>query len=124
MEMGMRLVLKYVGGADPFEGDRTLWLRALPNNAQVMSATMQITPRSDPATKAMFVETIRFTDPPTWGATTVAGGGAAEVDFHNRRTLNSVTGAVGAVLLVDFGGTFLEINEHGAIKGPTDNPYV
>jgi hypothetical protein len=44
----MRLNTTYEGAADPFEGDRTLWLAALPAEATVLRAALTVRPSPPP----------------------------------------------------------------------------
>ncbi|HEX2621470.1 MAG TPA: hypothetical protein VHL11_15030, partial [Phototrophicaceae bacterium] len=44
----MKLDEQYLGTNDGFEGDRTLWLRSLPANAQVTRALVTIKPALPP----------------------------------------------------------------------------
>lgn len=120
----MRLNDRYDGGNDPFQGDRILQLRGLPVGARIERATAIVTPVSNAGGAEPFTETIRFSDRTgDWGATkTQVTGRWVEVDFHARRTLARVKGSnlQGATLQVDLGGAFVEINENGGVKTPSD----
>jgi DNA-binding beta-propeller fold protein YncE len=123
----------YDGGADPFEGERTVIWRSLPSNAIVTKATIQVTPVAA-AGGTLFEETITFVNSGagSLGATRNTGSGFAEIDFHKRRTLARVqgtgvpanTGITGAHLQVDLGGLYVEINEKGAIRTPNDKAFA
>lgn len=122
----MKLTDRYDGRESPFEGDRTLVWRSLPDNAWVTKASVKLRPASGPAGE-LFEEVITFTNGQgVWGATKTAGTGFIEVDFHKRRTPARVmgTGAAGAHLQVDLGsGVYVEINDKGAIRAPNDKLF-
>lgn len=125
----MKLNDRYDGSNDPFQGDRVLHLSGLPVGACIQTATAIVTPVSTGEGIEPFVETIRFNDGiGDWGATkTQVRDRWVEVDFHSRRTLARVRGAnlQGATLQVDLGGAFVEINENGGIKTPSDpDPFT
>src|SRR5436190_5227415 len=126
----MRITAGYDGSASPFEGERTVQLRALPVDAQVTLATARLEPVGGPD----FAERAEFAAPAdpagvrqgTWGAVAVRSGvpatfgpHAVEVRFHARRTLASVagTGLAGADLLADLGGGFIVVNGAGGFGG-------
>jgi hypothetical protein len=114
----VKLKTTYLGRDEPFEGDRTLWLRALPAGAKVTRAT--ITLKDD----APFQETFTFVTPADsgelpakdWGITKTSPGSFIEVDFHARRTLVGVTGSGGSsTLQVDLGGVYVGIANDGTM---------
>jgi len=121
----MKLTDNYDGSAVPFEGDRTLLWTSLPAGAKVSKATLSLAPVGPPG-GTLFQEEIRFPiNQGDWGATKVVGANGnpyVEIDFHKPRTLVSVDqkGLIGASMQIDLGGVFVEINDAGAIKTPTD----
>ena len=123
----IRMILtdQYDGSADPLEGDRTIIWRSLPVGAQIVSATITVTPVAAP-TGSLFEEIITFTgNLGSLGATKDGGSAFVEVDFHKRRTLAAVAGnsLTVATLQVDLGGLYVEINDKGAIKSPGDTLF-
>jgi len=124
-----------VGGNAPFEGDLTFRWQTIPANAKILRATATVTP-VDSKLGGPFTELLRFTNGTgDFGATKAGGtsGGRSwvEVDFHSRRTLAGITGSFGAItgstggceLQVDVGGgTYVEINQNGAFRTPSDPP--
>lgn len=118
----MKLNEWYQGGNEPFEGDRTLWLRNLPANALVLRALVTITPISQNKDKP-FEETISFAvDGNALGATKVRTASFIEVDLHARRTLSGLEGGgiAGMTLQIDMGGTYVDLNDRGTMKTPSD----
>ncbi len=113
---------RFEGSRTPFEGDRQLILRSLPEGAQVTKATLLVEPVAPPG-GVIFEERIDFAgDQGDWGARKLETTSFAEVDFHIRRTLSSVLGSGlnGASLQVDLGGLYVPINELGAMSNPED----
>ncbi len=121
----------FKGSQTPFEGDHTLLLRGLPNGAQVNKATVRLKPVA-PSGAPLFEEVIHpgSSEPKeSWGATllersaTSPASGSAEVDFHTRRTLASVSGSGldNANLYIELGGVYMPINQQGAIDSPDDD---
>lgn len=142
----MKLHDYYWGSDDPFEGDRMLWLRSLPAEAQVTKATITLTPEV-PTDGKLFKETFVFTTDvgsgelpaDDWGITKVPEqpGLFVEVDFHARRTLAAVMGSQGsnignvpgtethgASLQVDMGGSYVGIANDGTFMAPDKTPWV
>ena len=130
----MRLNATYRGGDDPFEGDRVIELRALPDGALVQRATLTVTPtNAAPAPpRAPFEEHFVFGTARAdelaaadWGVTATGANSSVEVDLHARRTLASTAGAgiAGATLTVDVGGLYVELNENGAVRAPDDDLF-
>jgi DNA-binding beta-propeller fold protein YncE len=124
----MKLIDRYDGSNDPFEGDRTLLLKTIPVGARINRASAVITPVDATGGVNPFTETITFTRTSgTWGATKTsvltAQARWVEVDFHARRTLAGVNGSglTNSTLQVDLGGAFVEINANGGIKTPSDS---
>jgi hypothetical protein len=116
---------RFDGGSTPFEGRREVLWRQLPEGAEIRSARATVTPvgAGDPEP---FVETLTFDGAQgTLGATRRAvaapdgSSGWVEVDFHARRTLDSVSGPElgGASLLVDLGGVFNPVGRDGSLGG-------
>src|SRR5258706_1195448 len=120
-------------GIDRFEGDRVLRWRSIPAEARIVSAKATITP-IDAKLGGPFAEPLNFNGragefgatiskgrngPPTTAPTT----GWLEVDFHARSTLAGIRGRFShTTLQVDVGGgTYVEINQAGAFKTPSDN---
>jgi hypothetical protein len=104
------------GWAHPFEGDRTLVLRGLPEGARVTAARVTVSPDSaDPLERIEFADTRG-----DWGATQSSGGGQALVEFHARRRLVSVEGTGGATALkhVELGGALVPVAADGTLGGP------
>jgi len=134
----VKLAASHRGGDQPFEGDRTVTLVALPKDAVVSRAQVAVTPATPwDSGIGMFEEVIDFRsggDP--LGATKEGPSGPVadlfvlEVDFHTRRTLVSVdvatgTNLPGCELQVDMGGgVFIELNDRGAIRVPDDNAFL
>jgi len=118
---------RFEGSRAPFEGNRLLMLRSLPEGAQVTNTTVTLTPVSPPG-DALFEERITFQGTQgEWGArlresTEEDDPCFVEVDFHARRTLSNVTGSNlnGAKLQVDIGGLYVSINKLGAMATPGD----
>ncbi len=127
-------------GDAAFEGDRALRWRSIPANARIVSATATVTPVDAKLGGGPFTEILRFKDGVgEFGATKAEGPASGiswvEVDFHNRRTLAGVVGSFGAIssitggsiggsaLQVDVGGgTYVEVNQNGAFRTPSDPP--
>jgi hypothetical protein len=118
----MKLTTTYWGGDDLFEGDRTVWLRALPAGAIVTQATLTLKP-AQRALDAQFQETFTFSSlansgellASDWGITQIANQ-SVEIDFHARRTLAAVQGTGGALTLqVDLGGAYVGVSNDGTI---------
>lgn len=131
---------------DPFEGDRTLWLRSLPAGAKVTKATLVLTPVA-PFNGKRFEETFVFNaavgadelNAEDWGVNKIPEepGPFVEVDFHARRTLAAVRGSqggnignvpgtetLGASLQVDIGGSYVGIANDGTFMAPDKTPWV
>ncbi|WP_322748760.1 MULTISPECIES: YncE family protein [unclassified Frankia] len=122
----MRRREHFDGAGAPFEGDRTVWLRSIPQGARLSSAVLTLTPVA-PAGSPMFEEIISFSgEVGTWGATLSRGDMPGlrwtELDFHQRRTLTRIRGGnlTGAELQVDFGGVYVRLNNRGAPLSPND----
>lgn len=123
------MILRVVhdGGADPFEGERELVLRRLPADARVIAARATVTPVDASRGSDPFAEEIAFRSAEggsgalgDWGTTQVSGPGWAEIDFHARRTLAGLrgNGLTDAGLQVDLGGSFVRVDEDGALAAP------
>ena len=123
----MRLTDRYDGSGDPFEGERTVVWRSLPEGALVTKATISVAPRMAPGT-SHYVETLRFgAGGAAFGATirqavaAVAAitDGVVEVDFHARRTaigFSGITVAAANALSVELGGGIvLAVGKDGTI---------
>jgi predicted flap endonuclease-1-like 5' DNA nuclease len=113
----------FFGGAAPFQGDVTLRLRSIPANARIVKATATVKPLDSP-----FTQVISFDgNGQDFGAIRNNTSDWAEVDFHARRTLASVTGdnLAKTTLQADFGGgAYVDISRTGAVKGPPpDLPF-
>lgn len=124
----MRINERYHGGESAFEGNRTLWLRSLPEGARVRRATLMLAP-AEPPSGNLFEETIVFIgNQGDWGATRTTGLNFVEVDFHARRTPVSINTSVNPAaplnLAVDIGGgVFMQItNEGGFVTNAGDTP--
>lgn len=126
----MILRVSHDGGADPFEGERELVLRRLPADARVISARATVTPIDASGGSDPFVEEIGFTGASgalgDWGATQVRGSGWTEIDFHARRTLAGFRGSqlANGRLQTDLGGSFVTVDQGGAILGPSGSPLL
>lgn len=129
----MLLTVEWDGAQIPFEGDRTIHIRTIPEGAKVVNARVAVTP-VDPGASTVnpndsFVEHIVFSGAgPTWGANRVQGADFVEVDFRARRTMaaaqiSGVNAAFPGTLQIDPGGAYVEINEHGAIFTPGDTRF-
>ena len=115
----MRLTATYRGGEDPFQGDRTLVLRLVPEGARVLAARVTVSPAA-PEGEGDPVEDIDFAADGhgPWGATrtVLEEGAAVAVDFHARRRLDSVVGTGGdATLQADLGGVLVDVSQDGVI---------
>ena len=126
----MKLTTTFPTGPLPFEGDRELVVRGIPENARITSARVRVRPTGFAADFSIVPEPISFLDPDAerFGATRSFGAGDppwVEVDFHARRTLASVSGSelTDATLQVDMGGAFVEINRNGAVKSDSDESF-
>jgi DNA-binding beta-propeller fold protein YncE len=122
-----------VGGNAPFEGDLIFRWQTIPANAKIVKATATVTP-IDSKLGGPFTELLRFTNGTgDFGATKATGTTVdrswVEVDFHSRRTLAGMTGSFGNLadagggceLQVDVGGgTYVELNQNGAFRTPSD----
>lgn len=129
----MKLREHYLGGDDPFEGDRRLWLRSLPAGARVTAAKITLTPVTAPTAAGPFEETFVFSRndltegdlfADDWGVNQAPTNpeGSVEVDFHGRRTVVGVRGSGGpATLQVDLGGVYANIARDGTLATP-NNP--
>ncbi|RIK44198.1 MAG: hypothetical protein DCC55_03140 [Chloroflexi bacterium] len=123
----MKLREHYLGGADPFEGDRRLWLKSLPAGARVTAAKITLTPVTGPSATEPFEETFVFSPSALtdgellaadWGVTRTPSTASAvvEIDFHTRSTLAGVTGSGGvANLQIDMGGVYVGIADDGTM---------
>lgn len=135
----MKLTDCYRGGDDPFRGDRTLWLRSLPEGARVSRAVVSLAPaKGSGAGSSLFQETFAFgpvapgeLSAADWGVTKTPAeaGPSREVDFHARCTLVSVLGSVegssaSPFLQVDLGGMFVGVAEDGGMMAPEKPPYT
>src|SRR4051794_35850259 len=117
---------RFEGGSAPFEGDRTVWVRSIPEGAQLSAAVLTLTPVAA-AGSPLFEESITFAgDVGTFGATQSRNDAGllhwTELDFHQRRTVTRVRGGAltGAEVQVDLGGLYVQLNPVGAPKGPND----
>lgn len=126
----MKLTTTYQGGKDPFERDRTLWLRSLPAGGRVTRATVKLTP-------AVFADSIIFDDQTgvgEWGATRdpaalTQANHQATASLHARRTVTAVAASreidQGRVTVqVDMGGTWVAVATDGTILASDKQPLV
>lgn len=129
----MKLFEKYHSRDGPFEGDRTLWLRSLPVNATIRSATLSLMPLAN-------TETISFDDETgagNWGAqrhppAIDAATFWASAALGARRTISAVTAtrenntfpSAGATVQVDIGGSWVDIAADGTIRTPDKRPLL
>lgn len=132
----MKIQDRYNGKDVLFEGKRTILFKSIPVGAKIVSARIIVTPVNASGQQLPAIETISFGEGSNIGsitnqsgqfATKTQGTGWVEVDFHGRRTLVSVSGTllIETSLQVDIGGgSFIEINENGAFKGPDENQYL
>lgn len=121
----MRLTAARRAGPAPFEGDLTLQLHGLPQDALVTAATVALTPSTPLGGEEPFTYVVRPGDPGPLGCTVTSGAGFAEVDLHARRTLRALSGVFErATLQADAGGVFLKIADNGTIAGPQDAELV
>ncbi len=119
----MKLSVQFEGQSDPFEGDRTLRLKALPIGAQITGA--QITAKPKQA-----VETITFNGGiGNWGATKEPAKPDywVAVDLHARRMVSQVTAFIKLGIVpdevtvqVDIGGVWVRLAADGSIATPDD----
>lgn len=121
----MNLTEVYAGENEPFEGDLTLWLRALPEGASATRATLTLKPVAA-AGGTLFRESIRFGGSQgELGATLTTGGNFLEVDFHARRTLLRAAGAGNnPTLQVDMGGAFIGVAADGTFIANGATPWA
>ena len=129
----------------PFEGDLTLWLRSLPQNAQVTKAVVTVSPAVGESETTAEAFEIRF-DPPgseTWGATRSPDSQDqpwASIDLHARRTITAILatrpndgsespsdGSEGGLedeseqpvtVQISLGGNWVTLADDGSILGP------
>jgi hypothetical protein len=140
----MKLSTQYQGEHDPFEGDRTLWLRSLPAGARVTRATVTLDLPKDSSLNETFIFGVSNGSSgllaKDWGITPNSGSSEGvrfvEIDFHTRRTLVAVQGSQsgignvpgtetpGASLQVDMGGTLIGIANDGTFMAPDKRPWV
>ncbi|MFN8475282.1 MAG: helix-hairpin-helix domain-containing protein [Anaerolineae bacterium] len=137
----MKLIDRYPGGQDPFEGDHTVTLRSLPDGARVTKASLTLTPAKDAAGAAP-TETILFDDTTgvgSRGATRdpAALGSAfwAAANLNARRNISAViaarepvsptgTGASAVAdggqvsVQMDIGGTWMGVAADGTLEAP------
>src|SRR6201989_767399 len=123
----------FEGSGTPFEGERTVVVRSIPEGARLGSAVLTLAPVAAPG-RPLFEETITFTGATgTLGATQASydPGGVSqlhwtELDFHQRRTVTRVvgTGLTGAEVQVDLGGVYLQLNQQGAPRAPGDTQLL
>ena len=123
----------FEGSGAPFEGERTVVVRSIPEGARLGSAVLTLTPVAAPG-RPLFEETITFAGVTgTLGATQASydpsGVGQlhwTELDFHQRRTVTRVvgTGLTGAEVQVDLGGVYLQLNQQGAPRAPGDTQLL
>src|SRR5262249_44595969 len=129
---------RYLGDADPFEGNRTLTLGILPEGAHVTKATVTVEP-SLVATSLGFEEDFSFDAQPRtleaadWGIMRIPDrpAGSVEIDFHATRTLVALTGSQTAGMMVSrtstttgvtvqagLGTAYLELASDGTFMSP------
>jgi sugar lactone lactonase YvrE len=119
---------QYDGRDDPFEGDRTIVWRSLPENALVTKATLTLEPRLPPGSNA-YIETLKFAGGACGATIRPVTDGTAEIDFHARRTPVAFTGLIARtsptpVLSVDIGGNvYLSVSQNGTIPATTAPLY-
>jgi hypothetical protein len=120
----LRIQTSHRGATRPFERDRQLALRCIPVGATIRSATATVAPVSADA-NGRFLETIGFAGSDgDWGAFKRTETDWVEVNLHARRKLASVDGTnlSSATLLVDLGGGFTSVDEHGGLGGDSSFP--
>lgn len=127
----MQLKTTYSGSQFPFEGDRTLWLRSLPQYARIQTARLTVVPSlRQGETQPSFDEIVDLgtgqPPPERWGATIRNGTGFVEIDFGARRTLVSITGTglSGATLQVELGGIYVPISNLGTVLSSGGTPLT
>ena len=120
----MKLTETFDLSALPFQGDRTAVCRRIPVGARIQNVRATVQPKA-PAGNDPFTLTIDFgTGGNRWGATKIETPQAVEVDFHGRRKLVEVSGNLsGATLQVDLGGAYVDLNDRGALKTPSDDKF-
>lgn len=121
----MKLSDCYQGNRDPFEGDRTLWLRILPDGTRVIKATVTLA-LPEKWAQSGFQETFVFPSNTVeedelsaedWGVTKTELDSFVEVDFHARRTLAEVAGSgVFSALFADMGGAYVNVTGDGTFN--------
>lgn len=111
----------YDGWTSAFEGDRILASRIVPAGALLTRAILSV----EPLIQDEIIDLVSGDPSRTYGTTTNPGTGFIEVDFHKRRTLAAAAGTnvTGAGMQVDIGGIYVELNDRGAIKSPTDTNF-
>lgn len=134
----MKLTDTYYGDADPFEGDRKIWLRSLPAGARVTGAFVSLVPRGGPQFQMTFVFGGTAINPgelpaDNWSInqnlSKTPSSSFLELDFNARRTLASVQGSQGdnikeVDLQVDMGGAYVGIANDGTFKTPDKDPWT
>lgn len=127
---------RYLGGNDPFEGNRTLWLRSLPSGARVTRAIATLAP-GEPSDGTPFVNfSINYSETGIgdWGATrdpAVLDNPTywTTADLHARRTVSAVVASheidQGTVTVqMDIGGTWVGVASDGTILTSDKQPLV
>ncbi|MGH9250994.1 MAG: helix-hairpin-helix domain-containing protein, partial [Acidimicrobiales bacterium] len=116
----MRVRTTHTGRQLPFERDRRLVLRRLPDGASISRAVLTVSPYSVDESRR-FLETLTFPDAVgDWSATKTTTSAAVEIDLRTRRKLASVVGSnLNGPLLVDLGGGFMAVNADGGFGGDT-----
>ncbi len=129
----MKLKLEFKGRDDPFEGDRTLHLKTIPEGAQISSARVIVKPQQ-------CVETITFRNGTgDWGATRESGTLPRDsngnnprwtaVDLHARRRVSRVrarsetalAGGNPVAIQVNVGGLWTRLAGDGSISSEGEN---
>ncbi len=127
----MKLNDHYRGSEDPFEGDRTLWLRSLPSGARVTGARVTLK-----SARAAFTEDISFDENGVgdWGATRSpalldAATFQAVAELHARRTATQIVASGESAnrpvtVQMNLGGTWVSLADDGSILAPERQPLI
>jgi predicted flap endonuclease-1-like 5' DNA nuclease len=132
---------RYLGDADPFEGDRTLTLGILPEGARVTKATVIVEPALTAKTAGFeeefsFDAQARTLNAADWGIARSPDSPAAavEIEFHATRTLVALTGSQtvgmivpgtttnGVTVAVGLGSAYIGLADDGTFMDPNKKP--
>ena len=126
----MKLTTTFRSGPQPFEGDRDIMLRGIPDNARIIDARVEVLSAAGEPDFVIDQDISFATNGVTFGATKTQGNGSGvrwvEVHFDARRTLASVVGLNldQTQLQVDLGGAYVEVDRNGAFLSPSGGRFT